>query len=248
MKNFFYDTEFLEGRQRFRLFGIIPLWKKRTPTIDLISLGVVTESYARYRGVADDSVSSERDMISKNFVGSKKELMKSCSLHLVSKEFNLREAWYRYDWKKESLDGTEEGTVNRKVFWIRENVLWPIFCELTLKYYEDTNRSIQDGTFESWRKTGFNYKTMKYLINRYGKTTKEISNALLAFTDKLPAEQMAYSFDEERRIHSFKSDISARRHRYEFADTSYTKEKAMQQINQLNDEKKSKILWLVLCL
>lgn len=40
-KKFFSDTEFLEGKQKLRLFGI-PLWETK-PTIDLISIGIVTE-------------------------------------------------------------------------------------------------------------------------------------------------------------------------------------------------------------
>lgn len=140
MKNFFYDTEFLEGKQRFRLFGIIPLWKKRTPTIDLISVGIVREDYHVSRK----------------------------GLHLLSKNFNLREAWYRFDWNTEEVSGDlrniyPEGR-QYKEYWIRENVLRPIFNHYTVE------------------EVPFTYRNFKKVLRLYGLTDKQLKSQLLRFT------------------------------------------------------------------
>lgn len=94
--------------------------------------------------------------------------------YAISKDFNLKEAWNRYDLKKEYPDDTEEGAVSRKVYWIRENVLRPIFEELWDRF---------------WRESGylgivdmkFTYDSLKYLIEKYGKTNKQIAFEILNF-------------------------------------------------------------------
>ena len=58
MSRYFFDTEFLEGTQK-TVFGKTP------PTIDLISIGIVSEEGREF--------------------------------YAVSKDFNLKDAWNRYD-------------------------------------------------------------------------------------------------------------------------------------------------------
>ena len=60
---YFYDTEFLEGKQDRRFLGI--KYGKTLPTIDLISIGIVCEDGREY--------------------------------YAISKDFNLKEAWNRFD-------------------------------------------------------------------------------------------------------------------------------------------------------
>src|SRR5690606_9563560 len=98
--NVYYDCEFLEGTQDVRILGINTGIKTK-PTIDIISIGMVREDGQEY--------------------------------YAVSKEFNLKEAWNRYDIKTEQVSGDmrnqfPEG-IKTKVYWIRENVLKPIFYE-----------------------------------------------------------------------------------------------------------------------
>src|SRR5690606_28793137 len=60
-----------------------------------------------------------------------------------------------------------------KVYWIRENVLKPIFEELSEKE-----------KFESWAWGGnFSYKELKRLIKKYGKTNKQIAKDICSFID-----------------------------------------------------------------
>ena len=96
-------------------------------------------------------------------------------LYLISKDFNLKEAWNRFDLKKEYPDDTEEGAVSRKVYWIRENVLKPIFIEL---WENEKGAKLTNADFNSGI---FNYKHLKSLINKYGKTNEQIAEEVKHF-------------------------------------------------------------------
>ena len=99
----------------------------------------------------------------------------------ISKDFNLKEAWNRYDCniniitKKEGL----------RTYWIRDNVLKPIWKELIEKerhYYLEMFKRIN-----VWTKYidndyyKFTYKEFKRLINKYGKTNKQIAKEIKEF-------------------------------------------------------------------
>ena len=72
--------------------------------------------------------------------------------YAISKDFNLKEAWNRYDIKtSHNLFGGQD----YKVYWIRDNVLKPIFYEM---YGKDIN-------FHNIDKY-FTYKEFKKLINK----------------------------------------------------------------------------------
>lgn len=131
MSKYFYDCEFLEGTQKKKLW-----WGNTVPTIDLISIGIVSEDSREY--------------------------------YAISKDFNLKEAWNRCENKREHIGG---GWRNSKVYWIRENVLKPIFEELSEKE-----------KFESWAWGGdFSYKELKRLLKKYGKTNKQIAQEIKSF-------------------------------------------------------------------
>lgn len=137
---YFMDCEFLEGTQKEKF--PISLFRKTTPpTIDLISIGLVSEDNREY--------------------------------YAISKDFNLDEAWNRFDLKEELVIHNQAGsqfseTVHTKVYWIRENVLKPIFKEFYIDVF-GCDMPI------------FCYDSMKYLINKIGKTNKEIANEIKEF-------------------------------------------------------------------
>jgi hypothetical protein len=119
------------------------------PTIDLISIGMVDENGREF--------------------------------YAISNEFNLKEAWNRWD-KKECcnmpqmcgsyIEGHCEGF--KREYWIRENVLRPIYDELLKKErYADQNYSSLVRPFS--------YKSMKTLIEWNGSSRAEIANAICAF-------------------------------------------------------------------
>ena len=86
-------------------------------------------------------------------------------LYLISKDFNLKEAWNRFQFNENWLDG--------KYYWIRENVLKPIYYELRKKLENKTQILIS---------SKFCYKDLKILISKYGKTNKEIAEEIVSFT------------------------------------------------------------------
>ena len=129
---YYLDTEFLEGTQK-SYFG------KTKPTIDLISIGIVSEDGKEY--------------------------------YAISKDFNLKEAWNRYDIEIQSGDMRNIFPEGRRVYWIRENVLKPIFDEFL--------NPIQDSIDNNYRK--FTLNNFKFLLNKYGKSNKKIAEEVYDF-------------------------------------------------------------------
>lgn len=135
--NYFLDTEFLEGTQK-TWFG------NSKPTIDLISIGIVSEDNREY--------------------------------YAISKDFNLKEAWNRFDWKKHnSIHKEDEGKIlHQKVYWIRENVLKPLMQDAEYRW---NFPSRPNNKF----KGRFDYKDFVYIINKYGKSNKQIAEEVYKF-------------------------------------------------------------------
>ncbi len=137
---YFFDTEFLEGSQK-RFFG------KTKPTIDLISIGIVSE---------DDR-----------------------SFYAISNEFNLKEAWNVWQQRKGQGD---RNNIQPKEYWIRENVLHPVYIDLIDKYNNDLRRMRSlNITYKLYDVFIFNYKNLKWLIDMYGQTNIEIANGICSF-------------------------------------------------------------------
>lgn len=169
---YYIDTEFLEGPQKEKF--PISLFRKNTPpTIDLISIGIVAEDGREY--------------------------------YAISKDFNMEEAWNRYDLKLEKGDyswcfGTKNSPVvwvsnkngrffaENKIYWIRENVLKPVWrnlffqADIENQHYSKRNadsflESVNLGLYDDL----FSYKSLKWLLNRYGKTNKQIAEEVKSF-------------------------------------------------------------------
>ena len=134
--NYYIDTEFLEGSQNKRILGI-KTGGKTKPTIDLISIGIVSEDGREY--------------------------------YAVSKDFNLKEAWNRYDLIDDNSIGVRLGVLpsKKKVYWIRDNVLLPIYKE----YISGDMRN----------KYEFTYSTMKWLLKSIGKSNEKIGEEIKVF-------------------------------------------------------------------
>ena len=156
---YFYDTEFLEGTQKKWIGG------KTKPTIDIISIGIVCEDGREY--------------------------------YAVNKDFNLKESWNRYDVVTETCSGDlgnifPEGE-EFKVYWIRGNVLIPIFFELAERDFHYTSfkdewmyeqEPVTLEVFKKNEKWTSDFKWFKKLINKYGKTNKEIAQEVFEFISK----------------------------------------------------------------
>lgn len=144
MDNYFLDTEFLEGTQK-TFFG------KSKPTIDLISIGLVSEDGREY--------------------------------YAISKDFNLKEAWNRYDLKPDIDNGGM-----KKVYWIRENVLKPIWKELSSRYLAETTGISGKRTYSRLIYSRFSYDSLSGLIGIYGKPNKQIAEEAINFIYSEPAK------------------------------------------------------------
>lgn len=144
MSRYFIDTEFLEGKQDKRFLGF--KYGETKPTIDLISIALVSEDNREY--------------------------------YAISKDFNLYEAWNRYDIKRVMNSGDMRNHVGDysdiKVYWIRDNVLKPIWNEFSKRYVVDMIM------MDSWDEP-FTYSNLKYLINKYGKTNEQIAKEVKRF-------------------------------------------------------------------
>ena len=165
---YFIDTEFIEGPQKESF--PISLFRKETPsTIDLISIGIVAEDSREY--------------------------------YVISKDFNLKEAWNRFQIEQVSGDQRNIFPEGRKVYWLRENVLKPIWRELffeaddcsglsnkqTERFFEDIN----SGDYDHY----FTFDSCKFLINKYGKTNKEIANEVEKFCKPNQTKAIYYGVD-----------------------------------------------------
>jgi hypothetical protein len=157
---YYIDCEFLEGTQKEK-FPISLFRKETKPTIDLISIAIVEE---------DRDAFSKRNGLSDKTYGGRE-------YYAISKDFNLEEAWNRYELKKEYPDNTEEGAVSRKVYWIRENVLRPIWDEKCKEGFSFKNSPMTPYGVE----TLFTYSNFKKLLNKYGKTNKQIAEEIKEF-------------------------------------------------------------------
>lgn len=150
MSAYYYDTEFLEGTQTKRFLGI-PFGKTK-PTIDLISIGIVSEDI---------------DAFSKR-IGKTDRTFKGREYYAISKDFNLKEAWNRFDLQ----DG-------KKVYWIRDNVLKLIWVDL----FQIHGKFTKGQAYVAWGEMSnlFKYRYLFFLIKKYGKSNKQIAAEIVEF-------------------------------------------------------------------
>ena len=147
--NYYIDTEFLEGPQKEK-FPISLFRKETKPTIDLISIGIVSEDGREY--------------------------------YAIYKDFNLEEAWNRFQMKQVYGDARNRYPDGVKEYWIRENVLKPIWLELTSKEHGWNHKVLLEnlkGDFSDIKSMTF--KNLKNLINKYGKTNGQIAEEIKKF-------------------------------------------------------------------
>ena len=172
---YFMDFEFLEGDIPVKIFGLnIPKWLiKPNNTIQPISIGLVSSDDREY--------------------------------YAISKDFNLYEAWNRLEMKYDNplppIKNRQMGysgylaeeaifrAIPKKVYWIRENVLKPIYTDLLIKDYskklfisEGTSeyRRLEEMFYDSKIYT-FTLNNFKRLLFKYGKSNKQIVDEIKMF-------------------------------------------------------------------
>lgn len=106
--------------------------------------------------------------------------------YAISNEFNIREAWNRYELKANGCNRTYS-----KVYWIRENVLKPIWRELFLLQeseifflsgpeYAELKSEIDGGLCDE----EFTLKSFTNLIKKHGISRKEIAEEVMLFVSE----------------------------------------------------------------
>jgi len=111
--------------------------------------------------------------------------------YAISKDFNLKEAWNRYDIKAE---GKFQGGFSKKVYWIRENVLRPIFEDLvkldkTAQYRREKVNVFTARTTDE----KFTLENIKILLAVYGKANKQIAEEVIDFCKQKPVFYAYYA-------------------------------------------------------
>lgn len=98
--------------------------------------------------------------------------------YAISKDFNLKEAWNRHDVAEQTPFEKYHQFSGRKIYWMRENVLKPIWRELYQKGYGIIRQiEIMDGAYDSQ----FTYKSLKNLITKHGKSNNQIAEEVEGF-------------------------------------------------------------------
>jgi len=182
----FLDTEFLEGTQKTRkektLIAIILGFCAGLAVVSFLqkhffdfSFFVIAWTVFMYLyGKAKDKTANTIDLISIGIVSEDDR-----EYYAISKDFNLKEAWNRYQWTEVS------GSITKpkfKEYWIRENVLRPIFEEFLEKERAYVYKAQNLGVAISGEvKDKFTYRRFKKLLKKYGKTNKEIAKEIEEF-------------------------------------------------------------------
>jgi hypothetical protein len=169
---YFFDTEFLEGIQERPLF-----LKGRLGNL-MIGYPKPTIDLIGIGIVAEDGR----------------------EYYAISKDFNLKEAWNR--WQQRTGEG-DRNIQDPRLYWLRENVLFPIFKEfldLEVEYLDKQRRIIG---FAPALNADFNHSNFKRLLNKYGKSNKQIAEEVKKFCqDEVfvfkQDEKLVYAIDPVR--------------------------------------------------
>lgn len=127
--------------------------------------------------------------------------------YAISKDFNLEEAWNR--WQPKTGQGNRNN-IQPIEYWIRENVLksiWEELCKWDEGYFFKNGDYFFGKSKDIPVKGGFNFKTLKKLISKYGKSNKQIAEEVKDFIDK--CECFKYTDKEVKGVSDYaKSKIS----------------------------------------
>lgn len=100
----------------------------------------------------------------------------------ISKDFNLDEAWNRWQLKKGHYILPKYVKEIDKEYWIRDNVLKPIYEELLVKELKEYSSAYIKVSVDAYSFSN-NYNELKRLINKYGKTNKQIAEEVKNFVN-----------------------------------------------------------------
>jgi hypothetical protein len=116
--------------------------------------------------------------------------------YAVSKDFDLKHVWNKYD----LLNPIEFGGEPEKQYWLRDNVLKPLHEDLCKNISGDMRNSDYFCNLLE-----FSYRSLKRLIAAYGKTNKQIADEIQLFTANMIPEGLSKNSLQEaiRRNRSY---------------------------------------------
>lgn len=202
---YFLDTEFLEGTQSPRNWGLkTDIWLRIFAILLLIPAFIFAAAlpFTVFKVVMvlifllpgcllfSLSIPNTPPTIDLISIGIVSEL--GHTFYAISKQFNVAEAWYRYDIVKEEVSGDQRNNFpegkTKKVYWIRENVLKPIWRQMFLwQHIEDAELTMEEThRYEHAINAGeydflFSLKSFRSLLKVYGKTNRTISEEVFNF-------------------------------------------------------------------
>lgn len=105
--------------------------------------------------------------------------------YAISKDFNLKEAWSRFQMKKVYGDQRNRFPDGVRVYWIRENVLQPIFLDFLVLEREFLDRQKMMIGYAPSIDARFSFSNFNRLLKKFGKTNKEIAEDLIKIVSPL---------------------------------------------------------------
>lgn len=93
--------------------------------------------------------------------------------YAISKDFDIKAAWNAHE-VIPFLTSKNHSTNDRREYWLRENVLKPIFEELH-------HRFVREDDYKGSVDMKFNYDNFQYLIKKYGKSNNHIADEIKNF-------------------------------------------------------------------
>lgn len=179
---YFFDTEFLEGEQEEYILGVpveiwaflscviyflgmcIAIFYDQQPSAICFALVGFLSIYFYKNNKGKYKTAPTIDLISIGIVDENGR-----EYYAISNEFNLREAWNRYDLVPMlNKGGVGETDTHKMVYWIRENVLRTIWLDYI-------------GGEEQEKIFPFTFRNMKKIIAEVGKSRSRIANDICAF-------------------------------------------------------------------
>ena len=121
--------------------------------------------------------------------------------YAISKDFNLKEAWNRFQRKEQTIFEKQNAFKGKKEYWIRDNVLKSIYTELEKKEI-DNYKGFTDPIYDL--ELSFNYSCLKRLIKKYGKSNKQIAEDIKDFVFKGQGQKIR--FDNSIQFYGYYSD------------------------------------------
>jgi hypothetical protein len=130
--------------------------------------------------------------------------------YAVSNEFDVDAVWNRFDIEQDF--GKPQDLGNKKVYWLRDNVLMPIFYDMAMNDFHHTHFK------DEWHKGGVgvtlevfkndpvwskDIRWFKMLIKKYGKSNEQIANEIIRFIMPSRGDDVCDGMDFIRYVEVF---------------------------------------------